>query len=338
MAGILHLGLDRLFIASSALVRHNPLKWVEPPEVNVDIPMGDDLPEPDRLGVVWPREACVLEVPAPTRFLEAPNDRMYIHFWPARGPRRGAVVLAPPWKFTVWASLWPVARVLNALGFDVAGYSTPYHFERTPPGAFSGELFATWDMPRTGWAVRAAVLELCALIESLQSRGPVALLGTSLGGYLSAMTTVVSGRYPRRAFVPERVCLVVPPDSILDTFLKSPIGERYRRLLLANGGSIPDEHFLRHLSRPFSPSNFAPAVPGERIQVLAARHDVMVPLESSQRLAAAWGARFRVYEAGHVSALGLSWGVWRDAAGFLEEVPRAGQGPGPERARERPGA
>ena len=326
MVAFLHAGLDRLLIAGSALLKHQPLQWVEPPVIQPDIPLGEALPEPSRLAVVWPDQApepCTLTVPAPTTFLPAPNDHLKLRLWPTKEARRGTVIFAPPWKLGSWASLRPFVSGLNSLGFDVVGYPTPFHFERAPKGTFSGEFFATWDMPRTGWAIRTASLELCTLVESLHAHGPVVVLGTSLGGYLSAMASVMAARYPQRAFAPDRLLLIVPPDSILDTFTQSPIGVRYRQMLLDNGGTLPDAALLQSLAQPFSPGRFPSAVPGNNILVLAARYDAMVPLTSTERLAKGFGARLHVYEAGHASALVFSPSVWRDAARFLDEVPAA---------------
>jgi len=322
MVAFIHAGLDRLLIASSALIKHNPLQWVDPPPVDANIPLGDPLAEPDRLAVVWGPQASTLDVIAPTTFLGAPNDRLVLRHWPTQKARRGTVVFVPPWKLRNLNIIAPMVRAFNRHGFDVVGYPTPYHFERAPQGSFSGEFFATWDMPRTGWAIRAGVLELCALTESLRPRGPVVLLGTSLGGYLSAMMSVVAARYPHRAFTPDRLVLIVPPDSILDTFVKSPVGERYRTMLLANGGRIPPMELLEQLALPFSPSRFQSVVPGDNIMVAAAQHDAMVPLESSQRLANGFGARFKAYDAGHASALVATPSLWRDVGHFLDTLPK----------------
>ena len=57
--------------------------------------------------------------------------------------------------------------------------------------------------------------------------------------------------------------------------------------------------------------------------VLAARHDAVVPLVSSERLAQGFGARLQTYDAGHASALVFSPSVWRDAARFLDLAPKA---------------
>jgi len=323
MVAVIHAGLDNLAIKLADRDPHHPLQWVPPPDVSPDIPMGEVLPEPGRLGIVWPRKVCEIDVPSPAALLPAPNDSMRLRIWPTTAPRRGTVVLVPPWKFHSFMPMVPIALSLNRMGFDVVGYPIPYHYERTPEGTFSGEYFATWDMPRTGLAIRTAALELCAIVESLRQRGPVAMMGLSLGGYLSAMTSVVAPLYPHRAFNVDRLVLVVPPASILDTFLKTGIGDRYRKLLVNAGGTVPDDAYLYRLSLPFSPSRFKSCVPGENILVAAARHDTVVPLESSRELARGLGAQLAEYEAGHVSGLLLTFSLWRDVGRFLENMPRA---------------
>ncbi|MEW5854018.1 MAG: hypothetical protein AB2A00_34910 [Myxococcota bacterium] len=324
MVSVLHEALDNLALVLADRTQLLPMQWVPPPEIDTRLPLGEVLPEPNRMGVVWPKRACTIDVVAPTTFLPSPNDRLRLRWWPtSEEQRRGTLVIAPPWKVTSFTGFLPLVRALNRMGLDVVGYPTPYHFERTPPGALSGELFATWDMPRTGWAIRAAALELCALVESLQPRGPVVLLGTSLGGFLSAMMSVVAPFYPRRAFQVSRMVLVVPPASFLDTFAKTAIGERYRRLLSLAGGTVPEYSYLEQLAVPFSPGMFPSVVAGENILIVAGKHDKMVPVESSQALAEGLKARFRIYDVGHVSGLCFSFRLWMDVLSFLEEMPLA---------------
>lgn len=322
MVKALHEGLDRLMIALGGLTPHHKLEYVPPPPVDLTVPLGALLPPPRALNILWPHAAGKVVVDAPTDFLQAPNDQLALRWWPApAGPRRGTAVLVPPWKLVTFTTMGPVVRGLNRLGYDVVGYPTPYHFERSVPGTFSGEFFATFDMPRTGWAVRAAALELCAVVEALADRGPVVMVGLSLGGYLSALMSVVAPLYPERAFGPARMCLVVPPESILDTLLDTPLGQRYRQMLEQNGGELPDTAYMARLAQPFSPARFPSAVLGPDILVLAGTHDHFVPLRSTRRLATGLGARLCEYPAGHLTSLVGTLGVWRDARDFLSELP-----------------
>lgn len=316
-----HAALDDVATRLADFNKHNPLSWVAPPAVSPDVPLGEVLPEPDRLCVTLEGTPRIVECAAPTRFLDGANARLHLRWWPTNMTRRGTVVLVPPWQFRSFTLLRPMVYLLNKAGFDVVGYPTPFHFERTPQGCFSGELFATWDMPRNGWAIRTACMELLALVEALQGRGPVGLVGVSLGGYLSAMTSVVARHYPHRAFDIARMCLVVPPASILDVFLYTNVGRRYRRLLVESGGSVPEDAALKSLARPFNPGRFRSSVAGENILVVAGTQDNVVPIRSSRKLARAFKARLHEYEVGHVTGMLLTPGVWRDVTRFLGELP-----------------
>ena len=74
-------------------------------------------------------------------------------------------------------------------GVEVWAPRLPYHAERTPPGAVSGQLFLSADPVQTAVAIRTAVAETRALIRWLRENGRsrVALWGTSLGGWVAAL-------------------------------------------------------------------------------------------------------------------------------------------------------
>ena len=112
MAGF-HAALDDVATRLADLNKHNPLTWVEPPQVNPHIPLGEVLPEPERLCVTLEGSARVVECAAPTSFLDGPNARLHLRWWPTRAARRGTVILVPPWQFSSFLLLRPMVYLLN---------------------------------------------------------------------------------------------------------------------------------------------------------------------------------------------------------------------------------
>src|SRR6185369_17216183 len=123
MVASIHAGIDGFAIAMAARTNMLPMTYVPPPEqFSTEIPLGDPLPEPRKLAVLWPPQAARIDVPAPTDFLPPPNDIIKLRWWPTTvTPRRGSVIIAPPWKLQTLSSFLPVISGLQRLGFDVVG-------------------------------------------------------------------------------------------------------------------------------------------------------------------------------------------------------------------------
>lgn len=205
------------------------------------------------------------------------NDRVTIEHWMHRPGRPRATMLAlhgftmgTPWidAYVLWAQQWFDA------GFDVALLALPFHGPRCPRTArYSGELFGSWDVSRTNEAVRQAVADVHLVKTWIaeRTRRPVGVLGLSLGGYLAAL---VAGLCPDLAFVVP----LVPPVH-LDALARS---------LLADDGEFPLAE-LRAALRVHSPLSHPLAVPRERVLIVGARGDCIVPPEHPYALWQHWG-------------------------------------------------
>src|SRR5258706_567355 len=88
-------------------------------------PLPEPLPEAPHGMARW-------QVPAPTPL--APGDSMIVDVPPTTRPRRGTVILVPPWKLRSRAQLKGYVALANAAGFEVWLTTLPHHLERSYGG------------------------------------------------------------------------------------------------------------------------------------------------------------------------------------------------------------
>jgi len=217
----------------------------------------------------------------------APDDPIRLEHWVHDGAPGRATVLAVHGFTMGWPRFDAVALLASEwfrAGLDVALLTLPFHGPRTPAGArFSGDSFARPDVALLNEAARRSVREILLATRWLRAESgrPVGLLGLSLGGYLCATTAALD---PELAFV----VAMVPPVCFGDLawrFLPAAgTGAAGRAAPPALGR---DE--LRRAFRVHSPLAHAPAVPRERLLVVAGRGDRIVPPEHPSALWRHWG-------------------------------------------------
>jgi hypothetical protein len=258
--------------------------------------------------------------PAPTRegLWSAPaprplgrGDRMGVWATPATAPRRGTVLLVPPWKIASPSLVAGYGRLLAAAGHDVWLVCPPHHLHRTAPGARSGEGFVSLDLRRLRGTFEALVLELRILARLAAERGPVGLVGLSLGALVGAFA----------ATAPERLdfaALVAPPRLAL-VMTETGIGRRYRRLAARAGSPFPPAAALDSALAAFDPS--ARGLTARRTFIGAGLHDRVAPAAGAVALARAWGVRPALYGRGHMTLLFLCAQLRRDLARFASPQP-----------------
>jgi hypothetical protein len=252
--------------------------------------------ERTRVRLTYRPHAAIAENPEPVE-VEVPVERwrhdgvpaatvLAIHGFTMGTPRIDSVVLM--------ASHWYRA------GLDVALVTLPHHGVRTPDGArFSGESFAVPHVSRLAEAVRQASFELLALRRWLAAdRGaPTGALGLSLGGYLTALMASLDSEL---AFaVP-----MAPPVCIGD------LAWRFFERSSRRSDAVPPifgRLDLREAFRVHSPLAHGPAIPKERLLIVAGRGDRIVPPEHPQSLYLHWGAPdIHWFNGGHLAPFGRS--------------------------------
>jgi predicted alpha/beta hydrolase family esterase len=277
-----------------------PLPALPPPPPELESVAADGtVAAPARTpGVVWTAPS-----PRPLRS----GDRMSIRITAARGARRSIALLVPPWKIAHARLVAGYTRLLARAGQEVWLVSPPHHLDRTLPGARSGEGFVSLDLRRLRAVFEQLVLELRVLVSLASRRGPVGLLGLSLGGLAGALA----------ATAPERLdyAALVAPANVSLTMAATKIGLRYRRLAELAGETPFDEAAMEEALTPFDPSRRAPTA--RRIFLGSGSHDRIAPPDGQAALARTWGVPLHTYERGHMSLLFLCRALRRDLTRFV---------------------
>jgi len=86
-----------------------------------------------------------------------------------------------------------IAAQFNQKGWNVLFPHLPYHYSRRPKRYANGALSITSDLVRNAETLRQSVVELRQLMAWARTRGSqrIALLGTSYGAWVSALTLTV---------------------------------------------------------------------------------------------------------------------------------------------------
>lgn len=207
-------------------------------------------------------------------------------------------------------------RPLLKAGFSVAFVLHPLHFERTPSGAYSGELVVSADVVLTVEAFRQGVVDLVAAADWLRAEGhgSIGLFGYSLGGYLAGIMAALRDDW---AFV----VLGGAGDSPVSPILDTSLGKNIRDDLKACG--MLDRARLIRSWNIISPGSLKPRVPKERILLIAGRYDRIMLPKSVRRLWSAWKRpRLCWLNRGHYTLLATNRGLMSLAIPFMQEMSR----------------
>lgn len=240
--------------------------------------------------------------PSPRPQREA--DRMRVDVVPARSRRRGTVLLVPPWKIASPAVVSGYTRLLTEAGHDVWLVCPPHHLDRAAAGRRSGEGFVSLEVRRMAGVFEQFVLELRVCAALAAQRGPVGLVGLSLGALAGAFAATAPERL-------EFAALVAPPNLAV-VMSETGVGRRYRRLA---GMTWPEPAALSAALAPFDPRLRTPTAGA--LFIAAGLHDGVVPVAAQLGLAHAWGVEPSVYARGHISLLFLCRALRRDLRRFV---------------------
>ena len=228
------------------------------------------------------------------------NDTAWAEWWRHKDGGRPTLIAvhswatsqAPiqEWVFSAWR--------MYLAGWDVVLPILPFHGRRTPRQAmFSGQLFPGTRPGRCNEAFGQAAWDIRGLMYALRARGcgPIGVAGASLGGYTSAM---LAGLEPELAF-----CIpVIPMVSFGDILWTHGEGGPQRQRAEEQGITVER---LREVFSPHSPLRWTPAIPKERILIVAGRGDRVCPPEHIEWLWEHWDRpRIAWFSGGHVLHFG----------------------------------
>jgi pimeloyl-ACP methyl ester carboxylesterase len=245
---------------------------------------------------------------APSPRAQAGDDRMAVVWFPAAGRSRGTALLVPPWKTESPRLVSGWISVLARAGRDVWLVVPPHHLDRTAAGARSGEGFISLDLARLRRTFEQLVVEVRMLAALAARRGPVDVVGLSLGGLAATLAAPV---------LPEvsRIAAVAPPADLAAVLGETAIGRRYRALADRAGAPLPPAATLRETLGAFDPARLPR--PSADLFLAVGAHDAIALPQGALALARTWGAQARCYSRGHLTLLFACRAVRSDLARFL---------------------
>jgi hypothetical protein len=243
-------------------------------------------------------------------------DTIHLFSWRHRRPAPLSLLLLHGWGVgdrRLHEVEFNIATLYRRLGVDVYFYVAPFHGLRKPAQArFSGELHPSVDIVRTNEAFVQTMQELRAIITTIvaENPAPLGVMGSSLGGYTSALLASID---PRIDFaVP-----VIAPASLADLFWEHGAGESLRRDVEALGLTI--ERF-RAAWAAHSPLSYAPKIDASRRLIVGASDDVLVTRPHVDALWEHWQRPRRFeFTGGHILQVGRKAYI-RELEAWLREL------------------
>jgi dienelactone hydrolase len=241
------------------------------------------------------------------------NHVVHAELWHHRGGRPRPAVIALHGFGMGHPALDAAVLMVPALfaaGLDVALLTLPLHGARAPRSArFSGQLFANPNVPRINESIAQAIHDIAALTAWLRDRGAgsVGVLGLSLGGYVAALAAALIDDLAFAIPVVAPVCF----GDLAHRFMATSRLYRDR-----HDRALSREEF-RAVYRIHSPLAHAPRLATDRMLIVAARGDRVVPAEHAIWLWAHWGGpRLAWFTGSHLVPFGRAH-VLREILGFL---------------------
>jgi pimeloyl-ACP methyl ester carboxylesterase len=249
--------------------------------------------------------------PSPVRTPYPKNDTARVDLFPcSRGWEAPTVLMlhalmsASDVGYRKWAARF------NELGWNACFLHLPYHYSRVPPGYWNGELAITADLIRNAEGLRQGVIEVRQLMAALRTRGSreFGLLGTSYGGWIGALVAAIE---PDLRFV----ALMAPIVNVHHALWESPAAFTMRREL--RRARIEPELVARHF-RLGSPLHLDPAVPADRVLLVAGDYDLVARPRDIAALHQKWqGSELLRVSQGHFGYLMMRATVARLKDRFL---------------------
>ena len=225
-----------------------------------------------------------------------PNNYVYARRFPADIPKSTpTVVIVPGWLvMNLTPILWLFGRGLWRQGISTVVVEPPYHMRRRPKGVWSGEYTISGDLVRTFNSIRQAVVDIRTLLGILRREGSsaIALQGTSMGGW---MTSLVAGMESDLNLL----FVGTAPVDLITVLNESPFVRSIRKDVFDSGVEIEQ---IRPVAKALSPFSYPPAIRKDRIRLIGAIHDRVIPPSGVDALWEHWERPIlRRYPEGHMS-------------------------------------
>lgn len=224
----------------------------------------------------------------------------HVHAWQHARPGCGSLILVHGWGLgpVRLAKLeFGIDYFFRTLGLDVYYYVLPFHGARKPAHAkFGGELFPSANLMRTNEAFIQTTRELRGLIGWVQQRNaaPIGIMGSSLGGYTSALLASIDDRL-------DFAVPVLPPASMAELLWDQGKADPMRARAEAIG--MTRERFVGAWAL-HSPMSHQPKVPVGGRMIVSATGDTLVPPRFVDPLWRHWGEPEHVrFAGGHILQL-----------------------------------
>ncbi|WP_052546729.1 alpha/beta hydrolase family protein [Enhygromyxa salina] len=208
------------------------------------------------------------------------------HLWSWRhlDPAPASILLTHGWGAGPWwmhRHEYDVPALFHGLGLDVHYYLAPFHARRTPAGArMGGQLHPSSDLVRTNEAFIQTAIELGTVISLILKRNsaPVGMMGSSLGGYTSALMASIDARL-------DFVIPVMPPASMAHLLWDHGGGDPMRAQAEALGMTRARFH---HFWSLHSPLTHRPKVAWDRRLIITGLGDTLVTADHTRALWEHW--------------------------------------------------
>ncbi|MEM7435642.1 MAG: alpha/beta hydrolase family protein [Myxococcota bacterium] len=207
-----------------------------------------------------------------------------------------------------------VTTMARMLDVEVIQVQPPYHGRRKPRSSrYSGERYWTADVVRSFEALRQSLFDARTLLSFLKDErdGPVGIAGLSLGGSLSAMLTCLE---PGFDFSVPLIAHMDMGALVRDAPVLQTMRENLRRF-----GWTPADFgaFFTRLGW----DELRPAIPLNRIMLLAARDDRFFPALDVEAMWRLWGEpEIRWYPTSHMGFIPHLPGAFGELRRFISEA------------------
>ena len=242
------------------------------------------------------------------------NDMVYGRFYKKRGGENlPVVILLHGWRMGNYSGFDRFRRLFMRKGWNSVLMDLPYHMNRTPTASFSGEYMFTSHAIRTMEALRQSVMDVRSVVNWLKAQGvkQVGIFGVSFGALITGILACVDEDI-------DFAILVAPPADFATIFRKSRLRDIFRKtnpsvkeLIERYDDSLNAISLLRH----------KPLLAPEKILIVEALYDQMVPTEVVEKLWRAWKMpNIRRYPHGHLSVVVLNPRLDMDLMKFIDRI------------------